>query len=154
VAIGSKPKTSNLDDILLHGNLSGLKSSQLQALERIGRRRIPGDRVITPELGRFLTQLAWEIGRQIGILVDRQGTIHHVIVGDDREIFIPDLSRHPVARGGLRGLRCLHVHLDDTPLTRDDLTDLSLLRFDLMAVICARADGLRAVLAPWEDPAC
>ncbi len=127
---------------MLHGNLSGLKSSQLQALERIGRRRIPADRVITPELGRFVTQLAWEIGRQIGLLVDRQGTVKYVIVGDDREIFIPDLSRYPVSKGGLKGLRCIHVHLDDTALTRDDLTDLELLRFDLMVAICARADGL------------
>ncbi|MBN1142750.1 MAG: GTPase HflX, partial [Deltaproteobacteria bacterium] len=85
---------------MLHGNLSGLKSSQLRALERIASRRTAPDRVISPELARFLTQLAWEIGRQIGILVDRQGAVKHVMVGDDRGILIPDLSRYPVARGG------------------------------------------------------
>ncbi|MBN1141033.1 MAG: GTPase HflX, partial [Deltaproteobacteria bacterium] len=42
----------------------------------------------------------------------------------------------------LKGLRYIHVHLDDSPLSRDDLTDLSLLRLDLMAAICCRSDGL------------
>jgi GTP-binding protein HflX len=65
---------------LLYGNLSGLKASRLKSLEKIYRRRIPANRVITPELARYLSQLSFEIGRQIGILVNRGGTVKHVIV--------------------------------------------------------------------------
>jgi GTP-binding protein HflX len=35
----------------------------------------------------------------------------------------------------LRGLRLVHTHLKNEPLNQDDLTDLSLLRFDLVAAV-------------------
>jgi GTP-binding protein HflX len=41
-----------------------------------------------------------------------------------------------------RGLRCLHTHLAGEGLTQDDLTDLALLRLDLMAEIDVRSDGM------------
>ena len=127
---------------MLYGNLSGLKASRLKSLEKIYRRRIPANRIITSELARYLSQLSFEISRQIGILISRDGSIKYVIVGDDREIMIPDLSHYPVGRGGLKGLRCIHTHLDSSPLSRDDVTDLSLLRLDMMMVICVAGNGL------------
>ena len=42
--------------------------------------------------------------------------------------------------GRLRGLRCIHTLVDDQGLSRDDLTDLALLRLDAMVVI---ATGVR-----------
>ncbi len=127
---------------MIHGNLSGLKSSQIQALERIYRRRIPVDEVITAELARFLTERSFDMKRQVGIIVDRQGIIKYVIVGDDREIVIPDLSDVALGRSGLRGLRCIHTHLKGEPLSQDDLTDLALLRLDLMVSLSVGDDGL------------
>jgi GTPase len=126
----------------LHGNLAGLKPSQLQALERIYRRRIPPDQLITAELARYLSERSFELRRQLGVIVDRQGTIVHVIVGDDREIVIPDLTSFGLGRSGLRGLRCIHTHLKGEPLSQDDLTDLALLRLDLMAALAVGGDGL------------
>jgi len=35
----------------------------------------------------------------------------------------------------MRGLRLIHTHLKNEPLSEDDLTDLSLLRFDLLAAL-------------------
>ncbi|GAB6084641.1 GTPase HflX [Desulfuromonas carbonis] len=126
----------------LYGNLAGLKPSQLQALERIYRRRIPPEQLISPELGRYVTERSHELRRQLGLIIDRAGTIHHVIVGDDREIVIPDLSAFSFGRSGLRGLRCVHTHLKGEPLSQDDLTDLALLRLDLIAAIAVGSDGL------------
>lgn len=127
---------------MIHGNLSGLKASQIQALERIQRRRIPIDQVISVELARYLTERAYEMRRQVGVIIDRQGEIKYVIVGDDREIVIPDLSGYGLGRGGLRGLRCIHTHLKGEPLSQDDLTDLALLRLDLMVALTVGGDGL------------
>jgi len=127
---------------VIHGHLSGLKASQIQALERIERRRIPVDQVISVELARYLTERAHELRRQIGVIVDRQGEIKYVIVGDDREIVIPDLSGYGLGRGGLRGLRCIHTHIKGEPLSQDDLTDLALLRLDLMVALAVGGDGL------------
>ena len=57
------------------------------------------------------------------------------MVGDNRRIELPDFKRIRVAAGRFRGLRCLHTHLRGEDLTQDDLTDLALLRLDLMAEI-------------------
>lgn len=127
---------------MIHGSLTGLKSSQVKALERIYQRRIPADLVITPELGRYLTELSRELRRQIGLIVDRSGKVLHVILGDDREIVIPDLNRFGLDRSGLRGLRCIHTHLKGEPLSQDDLNDLALLRLDMMVALAVGEDGL------------
>ena len=129
---------------MIHGNTTGLKSSQLRRLERIYRRRIPSGILVTQELGRYLTELSQEIGRQIGIIVDREGTVQYVIVGDEREIVIPVLENYPLGRKPLRGVRCIHTHLKDEPLSQDDLTDLALLRLDMMTAIGVGERGLPA----------
>ena len=128
--------------MLIHGNLTGLKSSQIKALERIYRRRVPPDQIVTPELARYLTEQSLEIRRQIGLIIDRSGTVRYVIVGDDREIMIPDLSDFGRGRSGLRGLRCIHTHLAGESLSEDDLTDLALLCLDLMVMISVGEQGL------------
>lgn len=127
---------------MIHGHTSGLRSSQLRALERLTRRRVPPDRVVTPELAREMTELSRELRRQVGVVLDRPGTVLHVVVGDDREIVLPDLTGHALGRSGLRGLRCVHTHLKGEALSQDDLNDLALLRLDLMVALAVDADGL------------
>ena len=127
---------------MIEGKTGGLKASQIKALERIYRRKLPANEMITGELARYLTELSHELKRQLGLVIDRSGTIQYVIVGDDREIVIPDLSKYSLGRSGLRGLRCVHTHLKQEPLSRDDMTDLELLRLDVMAVIGVGGDGL------------
>ncbi|MBI3582589.1 MAG: GTPase HflX [Nitrospinae bacterium] len=126
----------------IFGNTTGLKPSDIKKIENIYRRRIPPHDIVTHELARYLTELSSEINRQIGILVDRKGKIDFVIVGSHSEIVIPDLSDYRIGIGRLRGLRCLHTHLDNEPLTKDDLTDLAMLRLDLMSAIEVKEDGL------------
>lgn len=119
----------------LYGNISGLKGSEIKALERIYRRRIPRDRPLTAELARYMAEWSGSIGRQIGVLADRGGNISHVIVGDARGIFIPELAAYPLGRKVLRGLRLIHTHLKSEAINQDDITDLSLLRLDALIVI-------------------
>ncbi|MBI5886274.1 MAG: GTPase HflX [Deltaproteobacteria bacterium] len=125
-----------------YGNTTGLKSSQLKALERIYQRRVPTNEVVTPELARYMTELSREIKRQIGVIIDRKGVVAAVIAGDEKEIVIPLLPGFPLGKKRLRGIRCIHTHLKDEPLSRDDLTDLALLRLDLMAAVGVLEDGL------------
>ncbi len=124
------------------GNTHGLKASQVRQLERLFRRRVPADQLLTQELARQLTETSREIRRQVGVLVDRRGDIQHVMVGDAHSIELPDWGRLRAGRGRLRGLRCLHTHLGGEGLTRDDKTDLLLLRLDAMVTIGVGDDGL------------
>ena len=84
--------------------------------------------------------MSHETRRQIGALIDRKGHVQYVMVGDNRGIELPDFKRVRVASGRFRGLRCVHTHLRGEPLTQDDLTDLALLRLDLMAAIDVEAE--------------
>lgn len=118
-----------------HGNLTGLKPNQVKRLERIYRRRITPGEVISLELGRELADISLEIRRQIGILVNRIGEVAYVVVGDERGLLIPALEDYPLGKKLLRGLRLVHTHLKGEPLSDDDLTDLSLLRLDLIAAL-------------------
>lgn len=124
----------------------GLKPSQVNRLEKLSMKRIPADRVVTHEMSRRLTDLSAEIRRQIGILVDRSGKIHKVLVGDARSILIPKLDGWRIGAGRLRGLRLIHTHLRDEGLTEEDLTDLALLRLDLVASIGVDSRGLPTVV--------
>lgn len=124
----------------LRGNISGLKAGQIRRLENLYRRRTPPERVISPELARDLSLLSVEIHRQIGVLIDRRGKTQFVVVGNDHQIVIPDLREFRLSPGRLRGLRCVHTHLKAEPLNEDDLTDLALLRLDLMAAIAVGPD--------------
>ncbi len=123
------------------GHLAGLKSSQIKRLERTYRRRIPPQKVINSEIARYLSKISYEIKRQVGILVNRKGIIEYVIVGDHQGIVIPPLQRYRSGLLRLRGLRCIHTHLRDEPLTQDDITDLALLRFDMMGALSVDGSG-------------
>ncbi|MHB8483360.1 MAG: GTPase HflX, partial [Nitrospiria bacterium] len=127
---------------MLFGYTSGLKPNQLRKLSQLYRRKSLPSQIISPELARSVTELSYEIGRQIGLLIQRQGIIEAVIVGDEKEIIIPDLSAYRLGGKRLRGLRCVHTHLKHEPLTQDDLTDLALLRLDLMVSIEVLENGL------------
>ncbi len=125
----------------LFGNSRGLKANQIRRLENLYRRRIPPEFLITSELARTISKLSHEIHRQIGLLINRAGKIAYVIVGDHRGIVIPQTNEYRAAPGRLKGLKCVHTHLKDESLTEDDLTDLALLRLDIMAAITITNDG-------------
>ena len=76
------------------------------------------------------------------MLLNRKGEVEHVVVGDAHKLELPDIGRARAGQVRFRGLRLVHTHLKAEPLTRDDLTDLALLRLDLVAAIGVRPDGL------------
>ncbi len=125
----------------LFGNIGGLKANQIRRLENLYRRRIPPKFLITFELARDVSRLSHEMRRQIGLLINRQGKTAYVIVGNHQKIVIPDTGEYRAAPGRLKGLRCIHTHLNNELLSRDDLTDLALLRLDIMAAITMTKDG-------------
>src|SRR5512135_3500184 len=114
----------------------------MKTLERLYRRRMTPNNVITPEAARALAEASVETGRHVGLIIDRSGSIRNVIIGTNKDILIPDLSEHRLGSRRLRGVRFIHTHLKDQPLNQEDLTDLALLRLDMIAALAARPDGL------------
>jgi GTP-binding protein HflX len=98
--------------------------------------------VVSPELARHLTETSRQLGRQVGVLLGRDGVIRNVIVGSSHRLDLPDVGRLRGGVGRFRGLRLVHTHLKGEPLTQDDLNDLALLRLDLIAAIEVLPTGL------------
>ncbi len=125
----------------IHGNTTGLGPSERKALERLYRRRVPFSELTTAELTRSLCEASQLTRRQVGVLVNRNGEVEYVVVGDSSKLFLPDVGRARAGSGRFRGLRLIHTHLRSEPLTRDDLVDLTRLRLDLVAAICVSPEG-------------
>lgn len=82
-----------------------------------------------------MSELSHEMNRQVGVLLNRKGQVEYVMVGTAKQIELPDFGRGRVSEDRFRGLRCVHTHLLGEQLTHDDLTDLALLRLDLMSIV-------------------
>ena len=122
----------------MHGELSGLKESQLKELEELYGRRIPPTEAVTQEFATQLTFISEEINRVVAVLVDRSGRVEEVMVGDDHRVYLPDIGRQRAGSGRFRGIRLIRTNLkndDGVELTRDDLTDLSKLQLDMVMTI-------------------
>ncbi len=130
----------------IFGNTSGLKASVSRSAQRLYRRRVQPSQIVSYEFAKHLCQVSTECKRQVGVLLDRRGQIDHVIVGDAAKLWLPDVGRLRAGRGRLRGLRLVHTHLKGEGLSNDDLTDLSLLRLDLVAAITMKDGGVPGVV--------
>ena len=128
------------------GNTLGLKPSELKHLRNTFRRRVSSHDIVSAELARHLTEFSHETNRQVGVLLTRKGEVEAVVVGNAHKLELPDVGRARAGQVRLRGLRLVHTHLKSEELTRDDLTDLALLRLDLVAAIGVRDDGQPGVL--------
>ncbi len=110
-------------------------------MERLYRRRLPPPHLLTPEVARQLAEISFEIKRQVGLLVDRQGLPALVLVGDPKGLVIPPLKRERQAGSRLKGLRLIHTHLNGEPLSQDDFMDLALLRLDYLLAVAVTPEG-------------
>ena len=89
------------------GDIKSLRASERQALERLASRRMPPHEVMGGELARRAAALTAKLGVQIGILVGRDGSIEHVIVGTRDRVYLPELGRFRLDGSRFRRLRLL-----------------------------------------------
>jgi GTP-binding protein HflX len=78
----------------------------------------------------------------VALLLTRKGEVAFVIVGDYKHISIPDLSKYRLGTTRLKGLRCIHTHINGEPLSEEDITDLVLLGLDLMVCVQVNEKGI------------
>ncbi|MEZ4237121.1 MAG: GTPase HflX, partial [Myxococcota bacterium] len=135
----------------LYGNTAGLKPHQARALRALYGRRTDRHQFVSPQLARALTEASREVGRRVGLLIDRSGRVDFVVVGDAHRVHLPDLGPKRAGAQRFRGVRLVLTSLRpwvSSPggstggLTEDDLTDLALLQLDGVATIRVLPDGL------------
>lgn len=64
-----------------------------------------------------------------------------VLLGGPKSLYIPDLPKSRGGRWHLRGLRLVHTHLGEEPLSQDDFMDLVFLRLDCVAAVRVDRQG-------------
>jgi GTPase len=125
----------------IYGLTAGLRASQLAAIERLYRRRVPQDKVLSPELARSMCQLTIDIRRPTGVLLTRRGQVQEIIVGTDLTLSATTMAKFRSSSRSLRGLRLIRTQLHDQPLSQEALTDLAYLRLDLIGALSMTPEG-------------
>jgi GTP-binding protein HflX len=110
-------------------------------LTRLYNRRFPRGNVYTVEQARELALISHDIGRQVGLIIDRKGNVVMVIVGTSTGILIPHLDKARQSSGRLSGLRLLHTHLNQSPISEEDLMDMVFLRLDSVSLLTLTSEG-------------
>jgi GTPase len=118
-----------------------LRAGQLAAIERLYRRRVPQDKLLSLELAKAMCQLSLEIRRPLAVLLTRRGQVQEIIIGTDLALSPTTLSKFRAGSRSLRGLRLIRTQLNDQPLSQESLTDLAYLRLDLFGVMSVAPEG-------------
>jgi len=156
---------------MLVGETLGLRASERNSLEKLLSRKQRADEILSLDLARKVCALATEIGRQIALLIGRDGQIEFVALGTKNRVYIPDLGRIRLDAARLRRIRLLvfqpgdsheferyergsfptksfsRAHASDNKkvdapvIAPDLLTDLEKLRLDCVLVVASNADG-------------
>jgi GTPase len=125
----------------IRGQITGLRASQVASIERLYRRRVPVDKVVSLELAKAMAQLTVDIRRPLGVLLTRRGQVQEVIVGTDLTLSSTTMTLFRTSPRSLRGLRFVRTQLHDQPLNQEVLTDLAFLRLDLVGILSVAEDG-------------
>jgi len=125
----------------LYGNISGLKHSHLKQLEDLYTRYIKPNELVTTHIAKTMVQISKEINRVVGIVINRQGVIENVCVGESNKLLLPELSKGKVSSNRFRGLRLFHTRLSFEQLNIEDLTYLTRLRLDMVSVLTMNPNG-------------
>jgi GTP-binding protein HflX len=123
------------------GNCLGLRPSVAKQIDRLHERRVGAEAFVDPHFALALHDAALAAGRRIGVLADRRGAIHQVIVGDATTLDLPPSARKRTGVGRLNGLRLVHATLADHGHTTDDLQQLRMLSLDASIAVLAGEEG-------------
>ncbi len=131
----------------IYGQVLGLRAGQLAMLERLYRRRMPVDDVLSSEAAKTLAEFTHAIRRPIGLVITRRGAVQDVLVGAGTEPSPTTLTTFRASPRSLRGLRLIRSTLKDEPITQEDLTMLGLLRLDMIGTLAVTPKGEPGLLS-------
>jgi GTP-binding protein HflX len=125
---------------MIHGNLTGIRESVLNELERLYDAEFERDVFLPDRLLALLVRHTEALNREMLVYLGRDGTVLEIAIGSIGSIALPELHlRRNLDR--LSGFRCIHTHPGgDARLSDVDLQALRLLRFDAMCSVGV-ADG-------------
>ncbi len=127
----------------IHGNLQGLKPSQLKKLQQLYHQRLPGDAITTAEFAQRLASVSSELGEPICTYVNRRGQVIRVGVGSPRQTQIPVLELPRYGADRLSGIRCIATSLKLDPPNESSLTAMAMQRLDALVTLTLSGGGFQ-----------
>ena len=126
---------------MIQGNLTGIRESVLNELERLYDAEFERDAFLPDRLLNILVKHTTALNREMLVYLGRDGTVLEIAIGSIGSIALPELHlRRNLDR--LAGFRCIHTHPGGSARLSDvDLQALRLLRFDAMCAVGV-ADGI------------
>ena len=120
---------------MIHGNLTGIRESVLNELEKLYDAEFERDAFLPDRLLAILVRHTTALNREMLVYLGRDGTVLEIAVGSIGSIALPELHlRRNLDR--LAGFRCIHTHPGGGARLSDvDLQALRLLRFDSMCAV-------------------
>lgn len=120
---------------MIHGNLTGIRESTLNELDKLYDAEFERDAFLPDRLLNILVRYTDLLNREMLVYLGRDGTVLEIAIGSIGSIALPELHlRRNLDR--LSGFRCIHTHPGgDARLSDVDLQALRLLRFDSMCAV-------------------
>ncbi len=120
---------------MIHGNLTGIRESTLNELEKLYDAEFGRTDFLPDRLLNLLVRYTDLLNREMLVYLGRDGTVLEIAIGSIGSIALPELHlRRNLDR--LAGFRCIHTHPGgDARLSDVDLQALRLLRFDSMCAV-------------------
>ncbi|NJK53204.1 MAG: GTPase HflX, partial [Leptolyngbyaceae cyanobacterium SU_3_3] len=125
----------------VHGNLQGLKTSELKQLQRLYHQRLPGDRITTSEFAQRLAAISTEINQPVCAYINRRGQVIRVGVGTPRQTQIPPIELPRYGAERLSGIRCIATQLKYDPPGESALTAMAMQRLDALVALTLTGGG-------------
>lgn len=139
------------------GNIKHLSQNQIRRVERLYQRKLEASELVPREFATEVYQIAEELRRRVGVMIDREGEVVEVFIGTREILYLPDLGRYRVAGGRFRRLRLIFSDLSKDASTvsipKDIYTDLEKLRLDAVCgvkVLGARTMAAWAYVLPYN----
>ena len=125
----------------VHGNLTGIRDSVIEALASLYNYEVEDGDFLPRELMQFLAKFTGALNREIAVYITRDGEVVDVSVGTDRDVELRDYRLRRNAQR-LSCVRCIHTHPNgDGRLSDVDLSALRSFRYDAMvAVGCLKGE--------------
>lgn len=119
---------------MLYGNISGMKRTQVEALEDLIGFESKSE-FVSPAVIELLAEITTAINREVSVYITRSGRIISVGVGDSASVVLPAESKRR-GKTRLSGVRVVHTHPDaSAKLSGLDLSALKKQRFDAISAI-------------------
>ena len=125
----------------VHGNLTGIRDSVIDALASLYNYEVEDGDFLPRELMQCLARFSGALNREIAVYITRDGEIVDVSVGTDRDVELRDYRLRRNAQR-LSCVRCVHTHPNgDGRLSDVDLSALRSFRYDAMiSVGCLKGE--------------